>query len=90
MRTQSQTPEVIDTVEVPRTRRREAGVIQQRAQGTTRLNRLRRADLEARFPGLLDCVLKAADHANVLEGPEATTLERVVAAAGASESHVVA
>lgn len=69
---------------------REAGVIQQRAQGTTRLNRLRRADLEARFPGLLDSVLKAADHANVLEDPDATTLEHVVAAAGASESHVVA
>src|ERR1700761_5475585 len=45
---------------------REAGVIQQRPQGTTRLNRLRREDLETRFPGLLDCVLKAAERADVL------------------------
>ncbi len=38
---------------------REAGVIQQRPQGTMRLNRLRREDLEARFPGLLETVLRA-------------------------------
>jgi DNA-binding transcriptional ArsR family regulator len=40
---------------------REAGVIKQRQQGTTRLNKLRRADLESRFPGLLDTILMAAD-----------------------------
>ncbi len=39
---------------------RDAGLIQQRAQGTTRLNRLRREDLEARFPGLLATILQAA------------------------------
>ena len=39
---------------------REAGVIQQRQEGTARLNTLRRDDLEARFPGLLATVLKAA------------------------------
>jgi DNA-binding transcriptional ArsR family regulator len=39
---------------------REAGVIRQRQDGTTRLNSLRRDDLEARFPGLLETVLKAA------------------------------
>jgi DNA-binding transcriptional ArsR family regulator len=39
---------------------REAGVIQQRQQGTTRLNSLRREDLDARFPGLLGTILKAA------------------------------
>jgi DNA-binding transcriptional ArsR family regulator len=33
---------------------REAGVIRQRDEGTRRLNRLRRADLDACFPGLLD------------------------------------
>ena len=33
---------------------REAGVIRQRDEGTRRLCRLRRADLDARFPGLLD------------------------------------
>jgi DNA-binding transcriptional ArsR family regulator len=39
---------------------REAGVIQQRQEGTSRLNTLRRDDLEARFPGLLDTILAAA------------------------------
>jgi DNA-binding transcriptional ArsR family regulator len=39
---------------------REAGLIHQRHKGTTRLNTLRRDDLEARFPGLLDSILKAA------------------------------
>ena len=39
---------------------REAGLIQQRQQGTTRLNTLRRVDLEARFPGLLETILQAA------------------------------
>ncbi len=36
---------------------REAGVIRQRAGGTTKLNVVRREDLDARFPGLLDAVL---------------------------------
>ncbi|NIH80266.1 ArsR/SmtB family transcription factor [Amycolatopsis viridis] len=36
---------------------REAGVIHQRDEGTRRLNRLRRDDLDARFPGLLDLVI---------------------------------
>ena len=40
---------------------REAGVIKQRQQGTTRLNTLRRQDLESRFPGLLDTILNACD-----------------------------
>ncbi len=39
---------------------REAGVIRQRLEGTTRLNSLRRDDLERRFPGLLDSVLRAS------------------------------
>jgi DNA-binding transcriptional ArsR family regulator len=38
---------------------REAGVIRQRLEGTTRLNSLRREDLDDRFPGLLDSVLGA-------------------------------
>ena len=39
---------------------REAGVIHQRQEGTSRLNSLRSDDLEARFPGLLGTVLRAA------------------------------
>lgn len=36
---------------------REAGLTHTRAEGTLRLVSLRTADLEARFPGLLECVL---------------------------------
>jgi DNA-binding transcriptional ArsR family regulator len=36
---------------------REAGVIEQSPNGTSRLTTLRRADLDARLPGLLDVVL---------------------------------
>ena len=39
---------------------REAGVIRQRPEGTARLNTLRRDDLDARFPGLLDTIVTAA------------------------------
>jgi DNA-binding transcriptional ArsR family regulator len=42
---------------------RESGVIRQKVEGTTRLNSLRRADLDGRFPGLLDSVLQAAANA---------------------------
>jgi len=36
---------------------RETGVIEQHRDGTARLTSLRRDDLDARFPGLLDAVL---------------------------------
>ncbi|MEV6652469.1 transcriptional regulator [Streptomyces sp. NPDC051219] len=39
---------------------RESGVIQQTYRGTAKMNGLRRADLDALFPGLLDRVLAAA------------------------------
>ncbi|MFJ6567524.1 ArsR/SmtB family transcription factor [Streptomyces sp. NPDC091292] len=39
---------------------REAGVIQQTYQGTAKMNGLRRADLDALFPGLIDSVLASA------------------------------
>ena len=39
---------------------RQAGVIAQHDEGTRRISRLRRDDLEHRFPGLLDSVLRAA------------------------------
>ena len=39
---------------------RESGVMQTRIVGTNRWMRLRREDLDARFPGLLDAVIKSA------------------------------
>jgi DNA-binding transcriptional ArsR family regulator len=39
---------------------REAGIIEQRTEGTAKFNTLRREDLEERFPGLLDAVLNSA------------------------------
>jgi DNA-binding transcriptional ArsR family regulator len=39
---------------------REAGVVAQQLQGTSKLTSLRREDMDARFPGLLDAVLDAA------------------------------
>jgi DNA-binding transcriptional ArsR family regulator len=39
---------------------REAGIISQRQVGTTRLNELRRAELDSSFPHLLDTILQAA------------------------------
>jgi DNA-binding transcriptional ArsR family regulator len=38
---------------------REAGVIQVRPVGTSRITTLRRDDLDARYPGLLDSILAA-------------------------------
>ena len=38
---------------------REAGVITQRDEGRKRMTQLRREDLDARFPGLLDAVIAA-------------------------------
>jgi DNA-binding transcriptional ArsR family regulator len=50
---------------------REAGLVQTRCAGTARFMRLRRTDLDARFPGLLDAVLKsAARDAHRLQLPE--------------------
>ncbi|MFC4959939.1 ArsR/SmtB family transcription factor [Streptomyces mauvecolor] len=39
---------------------REAGVIEQVYRGTAKMNGLRRTDLDALFPGLLDSILDAA------------------------------
>lgn len=38
---------------------REAGLIRTRSEGASRMNALRREDIERRFPGLLSCVLSA-------------------------------
>ncbi|MGV4926479.1 ArsR family transcriptional regulator [Streptomyces sp. BHT-5-2] len=40
---------------------RDAGLVEQRDQGPKRLNRLRREEFDARFPGLLDLTLRADD-----------------------------
>jgi len=45
---------------------RETGIIATRAEGTQSFNSLRREDLDARFPGLLDAVLRAARACPVL------------------------
>lgn len=39
---------------------RESGIVQQIYRGTAKMNGLRREDLEALFPGLLETVLEAA------------------------------
>jgi DNA-binding transcriptional ArsR family regulator len=59
---------------------REAGIIQQRQEGTARLNTLRRDDLEARFPGLLATILV---NARVFDGVE----EYLAAESVAAEVH---
>ncbi|MFE0702255.1 ArsR/SmtB family transcription factor [Streptomyces sp. NPDC058872] len=49
---------------------RESGVIQQVYRGTAKLNALRREDLDALFPGLLDSVLASVDAQAGREGGE--------------------
>jgi DNA-binding transcriptional ArsR family regulator len=50
---------------------RQAGLIQTRIVGTTRYMRLRRNDLDARFPGLIDTIIKSATgDADRLKFPE--------------------
>src|SRR5689334_3300621 len=44
---------------------REAGVIRQQLEGTTKLNTLRREELNQRFPGLLDAVLQGTADTSV-------------------------
>ena len=48
---------------------RENGIITTRTEGTYSINSLRRDDLSARFPGLLDAVLEAACTFPVLAPP---------------------
>ena len=56
-------------------RLREAGLIQTRIAGTTRYIQLRRKDLDARFPGLVDAVINAATRdADRLSFPECETV----------------
>ncbi|MFH8405703.1 ArsR/SmtB family transcription factor [Streptomyces sp. NPDC018019] len=53
---------------------RESGVLHQRREGRRLLMHLRREDLEARFPGLLDVVLAAAG-----DDPEVAAADEVAA-----------
>lgn len=39
---------------------REAGLVHQQRLGTSKLNTVRREELDARFPGLLDAILRSA------------------------------
>ncbi|GAB4168237.1 MAG: metalloregulator ArsR/SmtB family transcription factor [Thalassobaculales bacterium] len=39
---------------------REAGVIRSRREGTELINMLRRGEIDGRFPGLLDAILRAS------------------------------
>jgi DNA-binding transcriptional ArsR family regulator len=41
---------------------REAGLVEQWKEGTSKMSRLRRDDIDARFPGLLDSVLPLSVH----------------------------
>jgi DNA-binding transcriptional ArsR family regulator len=66
---------------------REAGVIHQRPQGTTRLNRLRREDLDARFPGLLETILQAAASAGTEAAAEAAGAAKSAGAGPATTEH---
>ncbi|MDQ2079708.1 helix-turn-helix transcriptional regulator [Xanthobacteraceae bacterium Astr-EGSB] len=56
---------------------RSAGVVSTRISGTSRFMSLRRADLDARFPGLLDAVVASARRP-----AKAATRRRRAAAAG--------
>lgn len=47
---------------------REAGIIRQQYQGTSKMNSLRRDDLEALFPGLLQAVFDAQHAENAVHG----------------------
>lgn len=46
---------------------RQAGVVRQRDEGTRRLNSLRREDLDARFPGLLDLAIEQGTKARLID-----------------------
>jgi DNA-binding transcriptional ArsR family regulator len=50
---------------------REAGLIRQRVVGTRRVNSLRHEDIEQRFPGLLEAVLRGWKPNVLRAGPEA-------------------
>lgn len=54
---------------------RAAGLLEQRDAGTRRLNRLRRPEFDARFPGLLALVLKGDDVAVQDPVPEGSAEE---------------
>ncbi len=59
---------------------RECGLMQTRVAGTNRFMRLRREDLDARFPGLLDAVINSAardaGRLQLLSGCETVGAER--------------
>jgi DNA-binding transcriptional ArsR family regulator len=48
---------------------RESGVIISEGQGTVLMNRIRRAELEAKFPGLIESILKEAQREHRVSRP---------------------
>lgn len=56
---------------------RESGVVFTRKEGTQHINRLRREDLAALFPGLLDAVLQSAQPLSVCHSIISTTASQV-------------
>ncbi|KAA9356356.1 ArsR/SmtB family transcription factor [Larkinella humicola] len=48
---------------------REAGIIRTRTEGTQCLTSLRLGELDAKFPGVMDSVLKAADRSELTSTP---------------------
>jgi len=58
------------------TKMREAGIVRVERCGTSRLVSLRRADLDARFPGLLDSIIATAVSQPGQSGPVAEAFRR--------------
>lgn len=53
---------------------RESGVVMTRKEGTQHINKLRREDLDALFPGLLDAVLRSLFLESKLKSQESLTV----------------
>ncbi|WP_017314801.1 ArsR/SmtB family transcription factor [Mastigocladopsis repens] len=56
---------------------RESGIVLTRKEGTQHINMLRKDDLEALFPGLLEAVLRSAKPWSICSSSQQTTSEQV-------------
>ena len=66
---------------------RNSGIIATRREGTTLLNRLRRSDIDARFPGLLDPILYAQEPESLPAATRSSTAPSSSAPKQARGSH---